>query len=214
MFAFEKNRIIASKIETYLQESIATMDSYQDAILYLSEHGPDEQFRNLSSKTHRFECRADDIRHEIELEMFKKSLLPETREDLLVVLENLDKVPTLASRLLSFASVQKTVLYPPLKQDIQAMAAISVQAFALCADAMRDCLGKRERVNELSAKVDDCEHIGDELEQRMVEIIFSSKLSSGDKLLQKEFVVENASLCDLTQDAIDRIVITAVKRQI
>ena len=55
---------------------------------------------------------------------------------------------------------------------------------------------------------------GDHLERKMIKTIFAMDIDTGDKILQKEFVLELGAICDLCESVKDKLVITNIKRSI
>lgn len=212
MFAFAKNRELHAKLENYFEVAWLTFETFREAIGHLIKNNIDEHFRMLARKTHKHESNADDIRRGIELDMYEKSLLPDTREDLLVILESIDKIPNECECLLNMIITQKTELYKKIDQPFSELLKISGETFEHTIEAARDCFGKRRKTRELNRLVDDNESIGDSLEWQMVAKIFESKLDTGDKILQKEIVHRLGSICDFCESTLDRIVICSVKR--
>ena len=93
MFMFQKNLAIRKKIEDYLNMVNETIEMYAEGMAYYLEHKIDDHFRTLLEKAHGCESKADDLRREIESELFEKSLLPEVREDIMHIIENMYKIP-------------------------------------------------------------------------------------------------------------------------
>lgn len=213
MLSFGKNKRIIERMEVYLSTAKETLKVFDEAVRHLAEKGNDGHFALLAEKTQQLENDADDIRREIEHEMFEKSLLPETREDLLIILEKLDEVPTASENLVNMCVAQRTEIHPSIKEKLLELLSVSIECFDNTAEATRDCLGKRQRIQELNRKVDHLEDLSDKMELEMVKAVFAEEsLHTGDKLLQKWLIMELGTFCDLCQDVLDRIVITSVKR--
>ena len=83
LFTFKKNKKLLEMLEQYLSVVDDTLDKFSEAFQYLLKNGIDEHFKVLGSQTHKKESNADDLRRDIELEMYEKSLLPESRSDCL-----------------------------------------------------------------------------------------------------------------------------------
>lgn len=215
MFAFGKNKELMSKLEEYLKVVKEAVDLFSESILYMLKNGIDEHFRTLTEKTHNLESNADDIRRSIELDMYQKSLLPESRGDLLGILETIDRLPNRSERILYMFITQQTVMLPELHRDIEELVRLSVESIVYTIDATKDCFGGRKMIHDLNRKVDNNESVGDDLERKMITSIFASdKLDNGEKILQKELVIQLGAMCDLCENTLDRIMVASVKRQI
>jgi len=215
MFAFGKNKELLAKLEEYFKVVGETIDLFRESMLHMLKNGIDEHFQTLTEKTHHCESNADDVRRSIELDMYQKSLLPESRGDLLGILETIDRIPNRAERILFMFITQQTKMLPEIKPDIEELLKLSVETIKYTVDATRDCFGPREKINDLNRQVDNNESIGDGLERKMITKIFTSdKIDTGEKILQKELVIQLGAMCDLCENALDRIMVTSVKRQI
>ena len=87
MFMWKKNKLLMEQIQHYLDVAQETLDSFSEGLHHYAENGLDDAFSRIVDATHQKESTADGIRREIEVELFKKSLLPESREDLMLLLE-------------------------------------------------------------------------------------------------------------------------------
>jgi len=201
-------------IEQYLAELDASLNSFKEAVRYLMENRLDDHFGIMAKKVHRHESHADDIRREIEKFMFGKSLLPETREDILNIIEVLDKVSNPCEDILNDFICQKTVIIPEIRTEFLELVNISCESCAFAAEAFRDCLGKCLKIEEYNLKIDDNESLGDSLERKMTSIIFDSELDKAEKLIQRDFVHKLGLVCNICENVMDKLVICGIKRHV
>ena len=80
MYMFKKNKELLKMLEEYLELTGNSLKFFGEAMEHTLENKLDEHFEVLTEKTHREESNADDMRRKIELEMYKKSLLPELKK--------------------------------------------------------------------------------------------------------------------------------------
>ena len=85
-----------------------------DVCVVLSSNRP-EDFDEAVSKVHRLEAACDDLRREIEYLLYGKALLPESRGDLLGLLETFDRLPNIAETVAFLFSCQKMLLPADLR---------------------------------------------------------------------------------------------------
>jgi len=212
MFTFGKNKQLLGKLDEYIAVTEQTMSVFSEGLKYLLETGMDEHFGMLTQKTSKLESEADDIRRQIELEMYQKSLLPETRKDLLLIIENLDRIPTRAETILNMFLTQKTVMLNQIRPLMIELLHLSMETFALTVEAVKDCFGKMSKVFDLNRTVDTNESIGDDMERQMISAIFDAEIETAEKILQKEIVLQLGSVCDMCETTLDLVVICSVKR--
>lgn len=214
MFGFEKNKKLQGKIDRYQGELKAAIELFGDAMDYFIEHGTDETFEVKAKQLHQHESEGDDLRREIEIQMYSKSLLPESRGDMLGLIESMDKVPGQAQSILWQISTQKIELPDYLARDAIELIELSQEAVDTALDAVDDLLGRRERVRELTQIIDNNESLCDDLERKMIEKIFDSDQPLPEKLLLKELILELGEISDLCEKISDRITIFNIKQQV
>jgi hypothetical protein len=214
MYLFKKNREMQARIGEYMTLALQTVEYFEEAIDHVLKKGVNEHFEVLCRRCHQEESNADDMRRQVELDMFEKSIMPESREDLLGILEQMDRVPGQAESILYMFMTQRTEILPGIRKDLKELAHISVETFHYTVDAARDCFGDMARIREFSRMIDNNESIGDRLERKMITAIFEEKIPAGEKLVQKEFVLEMGQICDLCENIKDQLVIWSVKRQV
>jgi predicted phosphate transport protein (TIGR00153 family) len=212
MFAFGKNKELRKKLDEYLMELKESMARFDEALEYLLKNEIDEHFKTLAKKMHQHESRADDIRREIEKFMFHKSLLPETREDLLTIIEMIDKIPNEGQAVLNDFLIQKTMLFNPIKKNFLELMKNSIETFSNTLEAFNNCFEKGDEIDRLSNLVDNNESLGDSLERDMIGAVFDADIDKAEKIIQRDFVIKLGNICDLCESAMDRIVVASIKR--
>lgn len=214
MFLFHKNRKLLDMLNRYLAVVNDTTDEFSAAFNYLLENGIDEHFKVLGSKTHKMESNADDLRRDIELLMYEKSLMPESRRDLLEVIEMIDRIPNCEESILSLIISQDIELSDHIKDDMSELVSLSIDTVELVIKATNACFNAVGDMDELARLIDNNESVGDHLERKMIEKIFSLTIDTGEKILQKEYVLQLGHICDLCESVKDKLVITNIKRSI
>ena len=106
----------------------------------------------MTQEVHQFESKADDSRRQIELFLYEKSLLPETRRDLLLMVETLDRIPNRADCIAFMYLTQKTAIFPGIVDELRELMKLSIATFEVTAKATLDCFGKMSHIREASAK--------------------------------------------------------------
>ena len=213
-FTFAKNKQLLARLNEYIKVTEDTLSLFSDAMTYLLENSMDDRFSVMAAQVSKHESIADDLRRQIELEMYQKSLLPETRKDLLIIIENIDRIPTRAETILNMFLTQKTVILDQIKAPMLELVTLSLQTYKYTVEAVEDCFGKMTHVNDLNRLVDNNESIGDGCERKMISTIFDADIDTADKILQKEFVLQLGSICDMCETTLDLVVICAVKRSV
>ena len=214
MFFHNRNKDIIVNFETFFSMSESVLAELYKALEYVFEKGLDNHFAVLVEKISAMEKEADDIKREIEYKMISKSLLPETREDLLEIIYLMDNIPDHCEKVLYIINDQKTLPLYLIKRDLLELTKIGIECFEFTLKAAYDFLGKRENLKQFVQKADECEHIGDTLERKMIQNIFSKKIGTGKKLIQKEIISEIGEICDISKHIAMRILAASIKRKI
>ena len=215
MFFLRKNQELIDQLEDFFNVIQVTLDKTLTAVKYVTENGIDNHFEIMTEEINESERDADDIRKTIEHKMFLQSLLPETREDLLEIVEEMDNIPDACERAVYIIADQQTVPIDEISGDIIELVKIGIECFKYTLDVVHDFFGKMKNIQTIFQKVNDYEHIGDKLERVMIKKIFSNKyLSAGEKFLQKELVKEIGNITNRSQHSAQKIIMASIKRKI
>lgn len=214
MFMSRQNRELLAKIERYLEVAGHTFTCLQSGMGHYVKHGLDAHFEALVKEIHTHENDADGIRREIGVDLFAKSLLPDSREDLMLMLERVDLLPNQAEDVLRQIYLQNLTLPAFMHAPMLELAAIAKQAFTLVREGIMDVLAQKGNITEISRRIDAAEEISDQFEQGLVAKIFRSDLSPADRILMRDLVTMTGLICDYAQDVGIFLTIFAVKRQV
>jgi predicted phosphate transport protein (TIGR00153 family) len=211
---WRSNRKLMAEIERYLVVATECVESFSAGVAHYVENGIDSHLERVAGEVDRKESDADVIRREVELEMFSKSLLPESREDLLLIIERLDLVPNQAQEALRMILTHGFELPPAVRPAVRELAQVGMGAFALTVDLTRDALGKAERVQDLTRQVYEQEHVGDRLEHQAIRELFRADYALAEKMLYRDLVQAVGAVCDFAEDVAQLITVFVVKRQV
>ncbi|MBN1257562.1 MAG: DUF47 domain-containing protein [Planctomycetes bacterium] len=215
MFGLKKQNLITEMVEEYLQKCEECQELFRQGFtLYLKE-GPCPDFDTLASETSDAESACDDIRRQIEAAMYEKALIPESRGDILSLLESLDKVPNTMESTLFIIQTEKLQIPEFLKNSFQKLVEINTEAFDILIRAVRQLFSHAKTVKECVEDVDKLESASDELERATIRKIFADRqIEPAQRILLKELIVTIGSLSDRCENATDTLTIIAVKRLI
>ncbi len=214
MFNFRKNKRLLEDIEKYLDIVNDSYNIFTETIKYLLTNSIDSHFEVSVEKMSQLESKANDMRRDIETIMYEKSILPETRGNVLLILDAIDKLPNTMESILYMFLTQKVEVIDVLKDDIIELMDITKTAINDTTYATKDCFGKMAKVKDLNESVDNSESLGDKLERKMITKLFEMDLTLGEKIIQKEYILKFGSLCDLCETAMDRVLIFNIKRHL
>ena len=102
MFFLKRNKLLYEKINEYISIADRGMDTFKAAMECYFKNGRNADFNLLCEKVTMLEHDSDGLLHDVEGFLYKKSLLPESREDILVLFEKYDDVMDEADHALNF----------------------------------------------------------------------------------------------------------------
>jgi predicted phosphate transport protein (TIGR00153 family) len=192
---FEGTRELTAKIDSFLDAISEGAIVFQKGIAnYMS--GDTERFEQSYSAIEALENRADELRRSIESQLYRYSLIPESRGDVLDLLETMDDVINTAKNTMSLFMVERPQMVPELEEDwisLSQAAARTAEAVVLAARAFfRD----PRSVNDHLHKV----------------YFFETDLELARKIHLRYFALNVDRVSDAAEDVADRLSIYAIKR--
>jgi hypothetical protein len=214
MFMSRHNRELREKLQRYLGAARESVAALAEGLRHYAAHGIDAHFEALAGRSNAAEHDADGLRRAIEIELFARSLLPDSREDLLLLLERVDLMPNQARDVLRQIYVQNLSLPPFVLAPLIELADVGLKAFDLVVEGIGDVLGRHRRIQEITRHLDDAEQVGDGIQHSLVAQIFRSDLPTGERILVRDLVTAAGQVCDFAQDVGLFLTVFSVKRHV
>jgi len=213
-FLFKKENRVEVLIFEYMDTVKLTQKSFLDSINVCLEDHKCENFDFLITQTHKYESRADDICDEINNIMYTKALIPDSRGDIMRLLESIDMIPHYFERVLFIMQTQKLSIPEFLALDVEELIRISLECcdllFKQLALHLKQKLGIRALLGTIDTNESHCDHI----ERRIITKIFDSDLDPCIKLQLKELIVTMGEISDQADRVSKRISILSMKRRV
>ena len=214
-FLFSKQRHIEERVALYLDAWEECLEEFFQAMEVYLAAGLSEEFGYGVQKVHKLESRADDLRREIEYEMYAKALLPESRGDILGMLENLDRIPNTAETLLFMLSSERIVFPAALAGLLGALLQKTREATAPLLEIARRIFAPHGDLLPLVQEVDDKESECDFIERELIARIFASSEVAGHlKPVLRDVAIKLANVTDHAENVADRLILTSLKRRV
>jgi predicted phosphate transport protein (TIGR00153 family) len=212
MFLFRRNRELRQQLAVYVEKARLVAETFRDGLRHYRQHGLQDldQFARVS---HREESECDRLRRQVERDLFSKSLLPESREDIMGLLEHLDLVINQAEDVLRQIVLQRIELPLPFQDAYAELGERSYEAAAVLLEQAAAALANDPRTRELGDAVKACESRVDQSEQHLVAALFASDLELARKLHYRDLVTMTAEISDLAEDAANLLTVFALKRE-
>ena len=213
-FLFKKENRVEVLIFEYMDTLKLTQESFLNAINSCLEDQKCDEFEFLITQTHKHESKADDIRDEINDLMYSKALIPDSRGDIMQLIESIDMIPHYFERVLFVMQTQKLSIPDFLALDVKELIRISLESCDLLSKQLalhlKQKLGSRALLGTIDTNESHCDHI----ERRIITKIFDSDLDPFIKLQLKELIVTMGEISDQTDRVSRRINIINMKRRV
>jgi predicted phosphate transport protein (TIGR00153 family) len=213
-FLFKKEQQVQELIFKYLDNLRLTQEHFEKAMDCYFDFGLGENCDFLIAQTHKFESRADDIRHEIIEMMYTKVLIPESRGDILRLLESIDLIPNHFETILFMIQGQKLKIPDFITPDLRDLMRISLECCDLVIKQVEALFRKTEDIKELVFTIDSQESRCDHIEREIVRKIFDSDLDPFQKMQLKELVIHMGDISDQADSVSRSAYIFSIKRRV
>jgi len=213
-FLFKKEQQLEQLIDQYLENVKMAQDHFLKATNVYFEKGFCEDFDFLIERMHKVESKADDTRNEIETMMYAKALIPESREDILGLLEAIDQIPGLFQVVLYMIQTQRLNTPDFLVLDMKELIRVSLECCDLLVKEVDALFKKPGDIRSFVSTIDSNESRCDHIERRIIMRIFDSDLEPFQKLQLKELVIQLGEISDQTDRVSRRAYIVSIKRRV
>jgi predicted phosphate transport protein (TIGR00153 family) len=211
IFHLKKSKILQAQIDEFLdtisQGSLIFRNGIRD---YLG--GEIDNFENMIGEISKLENRADELRHDIENQLYMHSLIPEIRGDVLGLLENMDTVINAEKMTLTQFSVEMPAVPAEYGGAYLALAEVCMNSAESLVTAVRAFFHDFNMVKNYLHKVYFYEKEADKISDRLKRRIFASDLDLSRKIHLRYFALHIETISDHAEDVADRLGISTIKR--
>ena len=158
------------------------------------------------------ESEADHLRRAIETKLYAQTLIPESRGDVLGLIENLDHLLNLFEGALWAFFIEKPEIPDEYHVNYETLTDIAVESVEALVLASRAFFRNIEAVGDHNHKVMFYEKEADKVSTKLKQAIFSSELDLSRKAQLRNFVEHIDNIPDWAEDVADRLAIYAIKR--
>ncbi len=208
---FKKIKNLEAQIDNYLDMVVKGGFLFKQGIKYFLEEQT-EEFESRLVSIDITESDADNLRRKIERRLYTETLIPESRGDVLGLLESCDKVLNKTAETLHQFSVEIPFILPEVKNYYVELADISVSALEEMVAAVRSYFTDINHVRDHINKVQLYESESDKIAEKIKRIVFRSNIHLSQKMHMRYFALHIESIADEAEDVCDRLSIAAVKR--
>jgi predicted phosphate transport protein (TIGR00153 family) len=213
-FLFKKENQLDTLILQYLENLTRTQEHFVKAMDTCLDEGICGQFSFLIDQTHKFESKADEIREEVNLLMYSRALIPESREDIMNLLEHMDVIPRIFELILHLIRTQKLRIPKLIELETKDLIRISVESCELMIKQVELMLKNKEGIRALLSTIDHNESHCDHIERSLMTKVFDSDLEICAKLQLKELIIAMGEISDQADRVSKRVNIMTLKRRV
>ena len=213
MTLFRKTKELDNKINEFLDNVSEAGLIYSRAIDLYLEKGACEDFMKKRQEISAFESRNDQLRRDVEATLYEHTLLPDSRADVLELLEAIDRVMNKYESNLYMYAIEKpqipTAFHHAFKELVQTVVDC-VEALVVSARSFFEMNG--EIKNHLH-KVMFFEKQADQQGTSLKTAFFDEKnLELAHQRQLQDFEMATEGISDLSEDVADTLTVLAVKR--
>jgi predicted phosphate transport protein (TIGR00153 family) len=210
-----KKKLLIGEIESFwdtIGTAALVFKAGTDAFLDRKQDQLAERLKEID----KLENEADDLRRSIKYEVYSQMLIPDSRGDVLGLLETSDSVIDRAKKVLYSLDIEQPAVPPCLIDDFKELATASANAMDQMVKAARAFFSDIKIINDFINKVYYYEHEADKLEERIKRKAFATdEIDMLSRRVQIRYFAEKISLLSDQAEAVcERLTIYSIKRSI
>ncbi len=210
---FNKTSSLIKQLDRFIHMSNLAIDSFTFGIEnYLLNNSI--QFNLQVVELDVIEKDADSFKKEIESRLYVHTLIPESRGDVLGILENMDIITDWIKSAIMEFSIEKPEIPEDIKDEFLKLVKLNRQSVLSLVEAVTKYFYDISYVPLCIYKVEHYENQSDRLSEKIMKSIFSMNISIDHKIHLTNFVKQIDKLSDIAEDVSHRLYISAIKRTI
>ncbi len=211
---FRRTKVLETEIDEFLDKLSQSALVFKHAIAEYLTGGASEAFEDKLRQINELESSADVLRRTIETQLYAQTLIPDSRGDVLGLLENLDSVLNQFENALWGFSIETPDIPEAYRADYQVLADMAVDSVEYLVLASRAFFRNIEAVGDHMHKVMFFEKEADKVSTKLKRAIFVFDLPLASKAHLRSFVEHIDNVADLAEDVADRLAIYTIKRTV
>jgi hypothetical protein len=211
---FKKTKSLELQMDAFLDKISEAGIVYRRGVKNYMKNASEDFERHLE-QIRVLEHEADELRKNIETKLYTQTLVPESRGDILALMETSDDVIDRAKATLVELSVEKPYVPDEFKDGFIELARTTVKALEEMVKAMRAFMRDPINVRNYLHKIYHWEKEADRIAENLKRSIFESEeLKLSEKIHLRYFTLHIDTLADRAEDVADRLAIYTIKRSI
>lgn len=214
MHLFKRTREVEGWIDELLNTVSESALLVRDAIRLYLQSDAGERFRQRLEEMTNYHTRANELRREVEQYLYRETLIPDARRDVLQLLEALNDIIDRHASVLWYFAIEKPDIPDAMKDDYRELSEMTADAVESLVLASRAYFRDPEAVNDHLHKVRYYESQADERVRQLRQRIFDTDFSLANKIHLRFFAERIVWISDLAEDIADQLIIFSIKRSV
>lgn len=211
---FRRTKALENEIDDFLNKLSEGALAFRMGVQVYIAQGRTAAFEEKLYHVNTLENTADNLRRSIEIKLYSQTLIPESRGDVLGLLETLDSVLNLVEGALWAFFIERPEIPEAFRVDFVDLTDKVVQSVEALVQAARAFFRNIEAVPDHNHKVMFFEKEADKISTKLKLAIFDSDLPLPNKSHLRYFVENIDNVADQAEDVADRLAIYTIKRTI
>lgn len=211
---FRRTRELEQKIDSFFDKLSESAVFFRLAIRVYIKEGLNEEFQTRLMHVNQLESEADGLRRDIEKQLYSNTLIPDSRGDVLELIERVDELLSGLEGPLWAFTIEAPEISKEFRPGFRKLTNMVVKAVDELGLSGRAFFRSPHDVPAYNHKVMLYEKEADVISTELKKAIFDSDLDLSRKLHLREFVEAIDGVADLAEDIADRLAIYAIKRTV
>jgi predicted phosphate transport protein (TIGR00153 family) len=208
-----KTRKLERQVDEYLDLVIRGALVFKEGMKCFLR-GQLDQFAVHMQELGSIESTADTLRRSIETQLYRDTLIPESRGDVLGLLESTDRVLNRTTETLSQFDVESPQLKESLKPLYLDLTDAAMSTVEHMVSAIRSYFREPDQVRDYINKAMFYEKQTDMVSDRIKRDIFKLDIDLSHKIHMRYFAYHIEAIADEAEDVCDRLAIATIKRSL
>lgn len=214
-FIFKKERQLELLVYQYLDTFKLSQESFSMAMNSCFLNDPEcENFDFYIKQTHKYENKTSDISDEINNIMYGKTLIPDSRGDIMRLLNKIDTIPRLFKDILYMVQAERLTIPGFIVDEIRELIRISIECCELLIRQSVALFKNSGGIRTLLGNIETNESHCDNIERRIVAMIFGSEIDPFSKLQLKDLIEKIGNISDAAEEVSKFVNIISLKRRV
>ena len=208
------SRTLENKIDIFHDKLIDAASIFHNFIRIFLEENSLEEGKKINKRIKGIEHDADQLRRDIENELYSRNLLPNLQADILQLIESLDKINNQIDDVIYKFYIERPEIPEKFHKKLLELCEQVADCVENMAIASRGFFKDMSVVRDYTHKVYIKEQESDSTHNDLKKAIFASDMELANKLQLDLIITEVANIADIAEDCADELLIFTLKRDI